>query len=89
MDVAGWLRSLGLDQYETAFPENSITAELLPKLTPEDLRTSASRLSAIAVNYWRPLVHCIVTKCQRVAQTQLHKHRQRRWHQSRNAGRSV
>ena len=38
MDVADWLRALDLGQYETAFHENSVTAELLPSLTLEDLK---------------------------------------------------
>ena len=55
MDVAGWLRSLGLDQYETAFRENSITAELLPKLTPEDLKD----LGITSVGHRRQLLEAI------------------------------
>jgi hypothetical protein len=38
VDVAAWLRGLGLDQYETAFRDNGIDAEVLPKLTVEDLK---------------------------------------------------
>ena len=38
MDVADWLRALDLGQYESAFHENSVTAELLPSLTLEDLK---------------------------------------------------
>ena len=38
MDVADWLRRLGLDQYEAAFRENSVTVDLLPNLTPDDLK---------------------------------------------------
>ena len=37
MDVAVWLRSLGLEQYETLFRENDIDAELLSDLTDGDL----------------------------------------------------
>ena len=37
MDVAGWLRDLGLGQYEAAFRENDIDAEILADLTSEDL----------------------------------------------------
>jgi hypothetical protein len=37
MDLGGWLRSLGLEQYEAAFRENSIDAEVLPDLTDQDL----------------------------------------------------
>ena len=38
MDLAAWLRSLGLEQYEPAFRENDVDAGLLPKLTSEDLK---------------------------------------------------
>ena len=37
MDVAVWLRSLGLSRYEAAFSENSIDADILPDLTDGDL----------------------------------------------------
>ena len=37
MDVAAWLRSLGLERYEPAFRDNEIDWEALPKLTTEDL----------------------------------------------------
>src|SRR6516162_7112011 len=38
MDLGGWLRSLGLEQYEAAFRENAIDEKLLPRLTAEDLK---------------------------------------------------
>ena len=38
MDVGGWLRSLGLDQYEASFRENKIDADVLPRLTADDLK---------------------------------------------------
>jgi class 3 adenylate cyclase/predicted ATPase len=38
MDVGGWLRRLGLDQYEAAFRENKIDDTVLPSLTAEDLK---------------------------------------------------
>jgi predicted ATPase/class 3 adenylate cyclase len=38
MDLGGWLRSLGLERYETAFRENEISERVLPKLTQEDLK---------------------------------------------------
>ena len=37
MDVAIWLRSLGLSRYEAAFSDNSIDADVLPDLTDGDL----------------------------------------------------
>ena len=38
MDVADWLRALGLERYEAAFRENDVDAELLPNLTADDLK---------------------------------------------------
>jgi predicted ATPase/class 3 adenylate cyclase len=37
MDVGGWLRNLGLGQYESAFIENAIDTDVLPELTEGDL----------------------------------------------------
>ena len=38
MDVGSWLRSLGLGQYEAAFRDNKIEADVLPQLTADDLK---------------------------------------------------
>jgi len=38
MDIADWLRGLGLEQYEAAFRENAIDAGVLRELTADDLR---------------------------------------------------
>ncbi|MCK1633532.1 hypothetical protein IVA99_26800 [Bradyrhizobium sp. 162] len=38
MDVGGWLRRLGLEQYEAAFRDNQIDETVLPSLTAEDLK---------------------------------------------------
>ena len=37
MDVGAWLRGLGLDQYEQAFRDNDVDADVLPELTADDL----------------------------------------------------
>ena len=37
MDIAAWLRSLELEQYEPAFRENEIDADVLPGLTEAHL----------------------------------------------------
>ena len=34
----GWLRGLGLDQYEANFRDNKIDADVLPQLTADDLK---------------------------------------------------
>src|SRR4029077_12052811 len=38
MDIAEWLRSLGLERYEAAFRDNEIDWAVMPELTAEDLR---------------------------------------------------
>jgi hypothetical protein len=38
MDIGGWLRSLGLEQYEKAFRENNVDDTVLSSLTAEDLK---------------------------------------------------
>jgi hypothetical protein len=37
MDVGGWLRNLGLGQYEAVFRASDIDADILPELTEIDL----------------------------------------------------
>src|SRR5271167_3926900 len=37
IDVADWLRGLGLEQYAPAFVTNDIDPEVLPELTADDL----------------------------------------------------
>ena len=38
MDIAAWLRSLGLERYEPVFRDNEIDAAVLPELTDEHLK---------------------------------------------------
>ena len=38
MDIGGWLRSLGLEEYEAAFRDNKVDERVLPNLTQEDLK---------------------------------------------------
>jgi class 3 adenylate cyclase/predicted ATPase len=37
MDVAAWLRALGLEQYGPAFRDNDVDGDVLPELTADDL----------------------------------------------------
>jgi class 3 adenylate cyclase len=37
MDVAAWLRALGLERYAPAFRDNDVDGEVLPELTSDDL----------------------------------------------------
>ena len=55
MDLAVWLRSLGLEQYQAAFRENAITEKLLPSLTAEDLKD----LGVSIVGHRRALLNAI------------------------------
>jgi len=55
MDLGGWLRSLGLEQYEAAFRENAIDDSVLPSLTAEDLK----ELGVDAVGHRRKLLNAI------------------------------
>jgi hypothetical protein len=38
LDVADWLRSLGLSQYEAAFRDSEIDADVLPELSEQHLK---------------------------------------------------
>jgi class 3 adenylate cyclase len=38
VDIAAWLHSLGMQQYEEAFRDNAIDATVLPELTADDLK---------------------------------------------------
>ena len=47
MDVAAWLRDLGLERYEAAFRDNEIDREALPKLTSDDLKEASGLLDEL------------------------------------------
>ena len=55
MDVAAWLRELGLEQYAAAFIENSVSIDLLPSLTADDLKD----LGVAAVGHRRRLLNAV------------------------------
>ena len=55
MDLGGWLRNLGLGQYEAAFRENAIDDTVLPNLTAEDLKD----LGVAIVGHRRKLIDAI------------------------------
>ena len=38
MDIADWLRQIGLERYAEAFEDHDIDAEILPTLGAEDLK---------------------------------------------------
>ena len=55
MELGEWLRRLGLSQYERAFVDNAIDAEVLAKLTVEDLK----ELGVTLVGHRRKLLDAI------------------------------
>jgi class 3 adenylate cyclase/predicted ATPase len=55
VDVADWLRGLGLERYEQAFRENDVEADLLAKLTAEDLK----EIGVASVGHRRRLLEAI------------------------------
>jgi hypothetical protein len=57
MDVAAWLRGLGLERYAPAFRDNDVDGEVLPELTADDLiRRAWLDCGAITVNGSRPTI---------------------------------
>jgi hypothetical protein len=56
MDLGGWLRRLGLEQYEAAFRKNEIDERVLTSLTAEDLKD----LGVGIVGHRRKLLDAIV-----------------------------
>jgi class 3 adenylate cyclase/predicted ATPase len=56
MDIAAWLRGLGLERYEAAFRDNEINWAVLPKLTADDLKD----IGVTAVGHRRMLLEAIV-----------------------------
>jgi class 3 adenylate cyclase/predicted ATPase len=57
MDIAVWLRGLGLERYELAFRDNEIDRETLAKLTAEDLKD----LGVVLGSHRRKLLAAIAT----------------------------
>ena len=63
MDVAAWLESLGLGRYAQAFRDNDIDAEVLPRLTAEDL----TGLGVASLGHRRKLLDAIAALRRREA----------------------
>src|SRR5438874_2624545 len=57
MDVAEWLRGLGLEQYAPAFRDNDVDGEVLKRLTAEDLR----ELGVASIGHRRRLLDAIAS----------------------------
>jgi class 3 adenylate cyclase len=56
MDIAAWLRGLGLEQYAPAFRDNDVDSEVLPELTSDDLIS----IGVTSVGHRRKLLGAIV-----------------------------
>src|ERR1700732_2053778 len=59
MDVAAWLQDLGLERYVPAFRDNDIDAEVLRRLTAEDLIS----IGVTSVGHRRRLLDAIAALC--------------------------
>ena len=55
MDVAAWLRGLGLEQYAPVFRDNDVDGEVLPELTADDLNS----IGVTSVGHRRKLLAAI------------------------------
>ncbi|MEM7025295.1 MAG: adenylate/guanylate cyclase domain-containing protein, partial [Pseudomonadota bacterium] len=55
MDIAAWLKGLGLERYQDAFAENEIDGEVLPTLTAEDLKD----LGVTVIGHRRKLLNAV------------------------------
>ena len=58
VDIAAWLESLGLKEYEHAFRKNAIDADVLPKLTAEDLKDLG--ITAALLRISSAIVHVVL-----------------------------
>ena len=67
MDIAAWLRSLGLERYAPAFEANDIDSELLSKLTADDL----IGLGVTSIGHRRKLLEAIAALMPQPAPTDL------------------
>ena len=59
MDIAAWLRELGLERYETAFRSNDIDVDLVSDLTEADLE----RLGVASLGHRKKLLRAIEALC--------------------------
>src|ERR1700694_30902 len=89
MDIEAWLQDLGLERYVSAFRDNEIDEEVLPKLTSEDLR----EIGVAAIGHRRKLLNAIaalgtempataVTAASRDAPAQAHNPHRRARHRA-------
>jgi class 3 adenylate cyclase/predicted ATPase len=65
LDVADWLRTLGLEQYASAFRDNAIEADVLPSLNADDLKD----IGVTLVGHRRRLLNAIAILKSQVSST--------------------
>ena len=70
MDIASWLRMIGLEQYEGVFRENDIDAEVLPELNVDDLIA----IGIVSVGHRRKMLAAISALRSARAPGVLHRH---------------
>ena len=78
MDVAAWLRGLGLEQYAQTFRDNAIDGDVLPRVTADDLKD----MGVAVVGHRRKLLEAIAALDQRMLR------RRRSWISSMDPARS-
>src|SRR5215471_3152365 len=67
IEITDWLHALGLEQYEPAFRANDVDAEVLPKLTADDLIS----IGVTSVGHRRKLLQAIAALGAEVVTTTL------------------
>ena len=67
IEITDWLRALGLEQYEPAFRANDVDADVLPKLTADDLIS----IGVTSVGHRRKLLQAIAALRAEMADTAL------------------
>ena len=65
LDVADWLRGLGLEQYASAFRDNAIEADVLPSLNADDLKD----IGVTPVGHRRRLLNAIAVLKSQISST--------------------
>ena len=64
MDIAGWLRGIGLAQYAEAFRANDIDGDLLSRLTNDDLKD----IGVASLGHRKKLLEAVAARVQALAE---------------------
>ena len=82
MDIAAWLRELGLERYADAFGANDIDADVLRTLTADDLK----ELGVISLGHRKKLLEAIAALAAVSAPGRRPRQRRRRRRARRSGG---